>query len=82
MNASFAAHMPREGKLALRIPERCNMSRPCWICLEREHGFPPLPEHRIHARCGFRDLIDYLGSDYEVGSILLYIESLTNFRKS
>ena len=29
----------------------------------------------------FGDLIDYLGNDPEVNSILLYIESLTNFRK-
>jgi acetyltransferase len=29
----------------------------------------------------FGDLVDYLGNDSEVNSILLYIESLTNFRK-
>ncbi|NIR15709.1 MAG: hypothetical protein GWN86_17995, partial [Desulfobacterales bacterium] len=29
----------------------------------------------------FGDLIDYLGNDSEVKSILLYVESLSNFRK-
>jgi len=29
----------------------------------------------------FGDMIDYLGGEADVGSIVMYVESLTNFRK-
>jgi len=81
LNASFAAEMPEIGDLAF-------VSQSGAICaaiLDRackEHiGFSHFVSIGSMLDVDFGDLIDYLGNDPSAKSILLYIESLTNFRK-
>jgi acetyltransferase len=81
LNASFASEMPETGDLAF-------VSQSGAICaaiLDRackEHiGFSHFVSIGSMLDVDFGDIIDYLGNDSSAKSILLYIESLTNFRK-
>jgi acetyltransferase len=81
LNASFASEMPEIGDLAF-------VSQSGAICaaiLDRackEHiGFSHFVSIGSMLDVDFGDIIDYLGNDPSAKSILLYIESLTNFRK-
>ncbi len=81
LNVSFASEMPETGELAF-------VSQSGAICaaiLDRackEHiGFSHFVSIGSMLDVDFGDLIDYLGNDAAAKSILLYIESLTNFRK-
>jgi acetyltransferase len=81
LNASFAAHMPREGRLAFISQSGAICTAMLDLALKENMGFRHFVSIGSMLDVDFGDLIDYLGSDYEVSSILLYIESLTNFRK-
>jgi acetyltransferase len=81
MNASFAAHMPREGKLAFVSQSGAICTAMLDLALRENMGFRHFVSIGSMLDVDFGDLIDYLGSDYEVSSVLLYIESLTSFRK-
>jgi acetyltransferase len=81
LNASFAAHMPREGKLAFISQSGAICAAMLDLALKENMGFRHFVSIGSMLDVDFGDLIDYLGSDYEVNSVLLYIESLTNFRK-
>ena len=81
LNASFAAHMPREGKLAFISQSGAICTAMLDLALKENMGFRHFVSIGSMLDVDFGDLIDYLGSDYEVSSILLFIESLTNFRK-
>ncbi len=81
LNASFASEMPEAGDLAF-------VSQSGAICTAildlafREHiGFSHFVSIGSMLDVDFGDLVDYLGNDPSAKSILLYIESLTNFRK-
>jgi acetyltransferase len=81
LNASFAAHMPKEGKLAFISQSGAICTAMLDLALKENMGFRHFVSIGSMLDVDFGDLIDYLGSDDEVSSILLYIESLTNFRK-
>jgi acetyltransferase len=81
LNASFAAHMPREGKLAFISQSGAICAAMLDLALKENMGFRHFVSIGSMLDVDFGDLIDYLGSDHEVSSVLLYIESLTNFRK-
>jgi acetyltransferase len=81
LNASFAAHMPREGKLAFVSQSGAICTAMLDLALKENMGFRHFVSIGSMLDVDFGDLIDYLGSDQEVSSVLLYIESLTNFRK-
>ncbi len=81
LNASFARSMPLSGKLAF-------VSQSGAICAtildlsEREGiGFRHFVSIGSMLDVDFGDLINYLGTDPHVSSIVLYIESLTEIRK-
>jgi acetyltransferase len=81
LNASFVAHMPYKGKLAFISQSGAICASMLDLSLKERIGFSYFVSIGSMMDVDFGDLIDYLGNDPEVESILLYIESLTNFRK-
>ncbi|NOR23430.1 MAG: GNAT family N-acetyltransferase, partial [Desulforhopalus sp.] len=81
LNASFASHMAFPGKLAFISQSGAICTAILDLSLKEEIGFSYFVSIGSMLDVDFGDLIDYLGNDPQVKSILLYIESLTNFRK-
>ena len=81
VNASFAAHTPDEGKLAFISQSGAICTSMLDLSLQEKMGFRYFVSIGSMLDIDFGDLIDYVGSDPKVESILLYIESLTNIRK-
>ncbi len=81
LNASFAAHMCYPGRVALLSQSGAI----CTVILDRamgaKIGFSHFVSIGAMADVDFADLIDYLGNQPEVDSILLYVEALKNMRK-
>ncbi len=81
LNGSFSARMPQRGNLAF-ISQSGAI---CTAILDRSpkenFGFSHFVSIGSMLDVDFGDLVDYLGSDPDVKSILLYVESLSNFRK-
>jgi acetyltransferase len=80
-NASFAARMPYRGNLAFISQSGAICSAMLDLSLKEKMGFSYFVSIGSMLDVDFGDLVDYLGDDSEVKSILLYIESLTNIRK-
>jgi acetyltransferase len=81
LNASFAGHMPLPGKLAFISQSGAICSAILDLSLKEQIGFSHFVSIGSMLDVDFGDLIDYLGNESAVDSILLYIESLTNLRK-
>jgi acetyltransferase len=81
LNASFAARMPYRGNLAFISQSGAICSAMLDLSLKEKMGFSYFVSIGSMLDVDFGDLVDYLGDDPEVKSILLYIESLTNIRK-
>jgi len=81
LNASFAAHMPLPGRIAFISQSGAICSAMLDISLKENMGFRYFVSIGSMMDVDFGDLVDYLGNDPKVESILLYIESLTRFRK-
>lgn len=81
MNASFASHMPLPGKLALISQSGAICTAILDLSLKEKIGFRHFISIGSMLDVDFGDLIDYVGHDPEVSSIVLYVESLCNFRK-
>jgi acetyltransferase len=81
LNASFAAHMPLGGKLAFISQSGAICSAMLDLSLQERMGYRYFVSIGSMLDVDFADLLDYVGSDPQVNSVLLYIESLTNFRK-
>ncbi|MGB5986469.1 MAG: CoA-binding protein, partial [Desulfobacterales bacterium] len=81
LNASFLAHMPPRGKLAFISQSGAICSAMLDLSLEEKMGYRYFISIGSMLDVDFGDLIDYVGNDPEVSSVLLYIESLSNFRK-
>jgi acetyltransferase len=81
LNASFAAHMCYPGRVALLSQS----GAVCTVILDRAMaaniGFSHFVSIGAMADVDFGDLIDYLGTQPGVDSILLYVEALKNIRK-
>lgn len=80
INANFASHIPITGKVAF-------ISQSGAICTSvldlgaKEHiGFRYFVSLGSMIDVEFGDMIDYVGADPEVSSILMYIENLSRFR--
>lgn len=80
LNASFASHMPMPGKMALIAQSGAICTCMLDLSIEEKMGFSYFVSVGSMLDVDFGDLIDYLGGDYRVSSIVLYIESLTRFR--
>lgn len=81
LNASFAGSMPLPGKMAFVSQSGAICTAILDWSLKEQIGFSYFVSVGSMADVDFGDLIDYLGNDPAVSSIILYIESLTNFRK-
>jgi acetyltransferase len=81
LNTTFAAHMPHPGKVAFISQSGAICAAMLDLSLKKEMGFSHFVSIGSMLDVDFGDLIDYLGNDENVKSILLYIESLSNFRK-
>jgi len=81
LNASFAADMPKPGNLAFISQSGAICTAILDMALSNNIGFSHFISMGSMLDADFGDVIDFLGNDYRVKSILLYIENLTNFRK-
>ncbi len=81
LNASFASDMPMKGNLAFVSQSGAICSAILDMAFKEFIGFSHFVSIGSMLDLDFGDMIDYLGNDPSTKSILLYIESLTNFRK-
>ena len=81
LNTTFVSGMPAAGHLAFVSQSGGICSAILDMALKQGIGFSHFVSIGSMIDVDFGDIIDYLGNDYSVKSILLYIESLTNFRK-
>ncbi|MFP5211818.1 MAG: GNAT family N-acetyltransferase [Acidobacteriota bacterium] len=81
LNTSFASHMPLPGRLAFISQSGAICTAILDVSLKERIGFSYFVSIGSMLDVDFGDLINYLGNDPDVSSIVLYIESLTNFRK-
>ncbi|MEE4603247.1 MAG: bifunctional acetate--CoA ligase family protein/GNAT family N-acetyltransferase [Desulfobacteraceae bacterium] len=81
LNASFASEMPATGNLAFVSQSGAICTAILDMALKERIGFSHFVSIGSMLDVDFGDMIDYLGNDSSAKSILLYIESLTNFRK-
>jgi len=81
LNASFASDMPNSGNLAFVSQSGAICTAVLDLAFQENFGFSHFVSTGSMLDVDFGDMIDYLGNDYSTKSILLYIESLTNFRK-
>ncbi len=81
LNATFASHMPLPGKLAFISQSGAICTAILDLSLKEKNGFSYFVSIGSMLDVDFGDLVNYLGNDNNVSSIVLYIESLTHFRK-
>ncbi|MFH1103168.1 MAG: bifunctional acetate--CoA ligase family protein/GNAT family N-acetyltransferase [Pseudomonadota bacterium] len=81
INASFATEMPTPGRLAFISQSGAICTAILDLAFQENIGFSHFVSMGSMLDVDFGDMIDYLGNDPKVGSIILYIESLTNHRK-
>ncbi|EFK10273.1 putative acetyl coenzyme A synthetase (ADP forming), alpha domain protein [delta proteobacterium NaphS2] len=81
LNASFASIMPLPGKMAFISQSGAICGAILDLSIQEGIGFSHFVSIGSMLDVDFGDLINYLGDDSDVKSIVLYIESLTNVRK-
>ncbi|MBU0994291.1 MAG: GNAT family N-acetyltransferase [Proteobacteria bacterium] len=81
LNASFARYMPQPGRLAFVSQSGAICSSILDFSVKEHIGFSYFVSLGSTLDVDFGDMIDYLGCDPEVSSIVMYIESLTQIRK-
>ncbi len=81
LNGSFTGIMPLEGKLAFVSQSGAICSSILDFSLKQSIGFRYFVSIGSMLDVDFGDMVNYLGNDPDVSSIVLYIESLTNIRK-
>jgi len=80
LNASFAGQMPIAGKMAFLSQSGAICSSILDLSIKENIGFSYFVSLGSMLDIDFGDMIDYLGGQPEVSSIVMYIESLTRFR--
>ncbi len=80
LNASFASHMPMPGKMAFISQSGAICTAILDLSLEENIGFSYFVSLGSMLDVDFGDMIDYIGSDGRVSSIVMYLESLSRFR--
>jgi acetyltransferase len=81
LNASFASQMPISGKMAFISQSGAICTAILDLSIKENIGFSYFVSLGDMLDVDFGDMIDYLGGKSEVSSIVMYVESLTNFRK-
>ncbi len=80
LNASFARQMPPSGKMAFLSQSGAIFSSILDLSITENIGFSYFVSLGSMLDIDFGDMIDYLGGQPDVSSIVMYIESLTRFR--
>ena len=80
LNASMSHHMPIPGKTAFISQSGAICSSILDLSTTDQIGFSHVISLGSMLDVGFGDVIDYLGSDPYVGSIVMYVECLSHFR--
>lgn len=80
LNASFASQMPISGKMAFLSQSGAICSAILDLSIQENIGFSYFVSLGSMLDVEFGDMIDYLGGQPEVSSIVMYVESLTRFR--
>ncbi|MFH2064349.1 MAG: bifunctional acetate--CoA ligase family protein/GNAT family N-acetyltransferase [Pseudomonadota bacterium] len=80
LNASFARRMPLPGKLAFISQSGAICTAILDFSVKEHIGFSHFISLGSMLDVDFGDIIDYLGSDPNVGSIVMYVESLVHQR--
>ena len=81
LNASFAAHMPRQGGLALISQSGAIIAAMVDWAAERLHGFSGLVSIGDQLDVDVADCLDYFAADPATHAILLYVEAIPDARK-
>lgn len=81
LNASFSAHMPLKGNMAFVSQSGAICTAILGISLMEQIGFSHFVSIGSMIDVDFGDLIDFLGNEADVTSILLYVENITHCRK-
>jgi acetyltransferase len=81
LNASFAHRFPQPGNLAFVSQSGAICTAMLDLAARENFGFSHFVSVGSMLDVDFGDMVDYLGSASKVGSILLYMESLTQARK-
>ncbi|MBW2428958.1 MAG: CoA-binding protein, partial [Deltaproteobacteria bacterium] len=81
LNASFANQMPLAGKMAFVSQSGAICTAILDLSIAENIGFSYFVSLGGMLDVDFGDMIDFLGGEPEVSSIVMYVESLTNFRK-
>jgi acetyltransferase len=80
MNASFIADMPLAGKMAFVSQSGAVCGAVLDLSLKERIGFSYFVSLGSMLDVDFSDMIDYLGGEADVSSIVMYVENLTRFR--
>ncbi len=80
LNASFAGRMPKSGKMAFVSQSGAICTSILDFAAQANMGFSYFVSLGSMLDIEFGDIIDFLGNDPEVSSIVMYIESLTRYR--
>jgi len=80
LNASFAGSMPAGGSIAFISQSGALCTSVLDWAAEQSIGFSGFVSVGNAIDVGFSDLIDYFGEDESTGSIVLYLESVTDAR--
>ncbi|AVT78262.1 GCN5 family N-acetyltransferase [Rhodopseudomonas palustris] len=81
LNASFAAHMPRRGNLALISQSGAIAAGMVDWAAVKEIGFSGIVSIGDQLDVDIADMLDFYAADLETRAILLYIEAVTDARK-
>jgi acetyltransferase len=81
LNASFATRTPSAGRIAFISQSGALCTAILDWSIDQSVGFSHFVSIGSMLDVGFHDLIDYLGSDPNTSSILIYMESLKNPRR-
>ena len=81
LNASFAAHQPGDGRLALVSQSGALAAAMVEWGVERKVGFSGIVSIGDQLDVDIADLLDYFALDDRTRAILLYVEAITDARK-
>lgn len=80
LNASFASHRPLPGKMAFISQSGAICTAVLDLAMKEHMGFSYFVSLGSMLDVDFGDVIDYIGADPGVSSIVMYIESLSKIR--
>ena len=80
LNLGFSRHTPIHGRMAFVSQSGAICSSVLDLCIRQHVGFSYFVSLGSMMDVDFGDIIDYLGGDYDVGSIVIFVESIPRIR--